>query len=174
MNIQDLKKKGFIKSLQGKDFILYTGLLLLAHERGLVGIETELVHMDWDNNRFVFKAVAIGKDGQRFTGYGDATTRNVGKMILPHASRMAETRAKARALRDFTGLGMTAFEEMIDEGDSLQELKQWANKLGGYDKLVKYCVVNNIKHPIDWDDAWRKKFETSIRNGNINLDEVTE
>jgi hypothetical protein len=27
---------------------------------------------------------------------------------------MAETRAKARALRDFTGLGLTAFEELGD------------------------------------------------------------
>ena len=112
MNIQQLKQRGFIKNLQGKDFILYTGLLVLAHEMRLISIETEPVTIDWENGRFVFKAVAIGKDGQRFTGYGDATTRNVGKMILPHALRMAETRAKARARRDFTGLGLTALEEL--------------------------------------------------------------
>ena len=114
MNLQELKKRGFIVSLQRKDFILYTGLIVLAHERGLTGIETEPVVMDFDNCRFVFKAVAIGKEGQRFTGYGDTTQHNCSKMILPHAIRMAETRAKARALRDFTGLGLTAFEELGD------------------------------------------------------------
>lgn len=115
MNIQELKKQGFIVQLQGKDFILYKGLLVLAHEMRLVSIETEPIEIDWEHGRFVFKAVAIGKDGERFTGYGDATTKNVGKKILPHALRMAETRAKARALRDFTGLGMTAFEEMDED-----------------------------------------------------------
>ena len=112
MNLEQLEQRGFIKKLQNKDFILYTGLLVLAHEMRLISIDTEAVTIDWENGRFVFKAVAIGKDGQRFTGYGDATTRNVNKMILPHALRMAETRAKARALRDFTGLGLTALEEL--------------------------------------------------------------
>lgn len=112
MDIIELKKRGFIVSLQRKDFILYTGLIVLAHERGLQGIETEAVLMDFENGRFIFKAVVTGKNGESFTGFGDATKFNVSKMILPHAIRMAETRAKARALRDFTGLGLTAFEEL--------------------------------------------------------------
>ena len=117
MNIEELKRRGFIVTLQRKDFILYTGLIVLAHERGLVSIETEPVQLDFENARFIFKAVVTGKDGQRFTGYGDATRHNVSKMILPHAIRMAETRTKARALRDFaagTGLSLTAFEELGD------------------------------------------------------------
>jgi len=114
MDLQELKRRRFIVTLQGKDFILYTGLIVLALERGLTGIETEPVLMDFENGRFIFKAVVTGKEGQSFTGYGDATKFNVSKMILPHAIRMAETRAKARALRDFTGLGLTAFEELGD------------------------------------------------------------
>lgn len=112
MNIQELKKRGYIVTLQRKDFILYTGLIVLAHERGLLSIETEPVDLDFENARFIFKATVRGKNGEAFTGYGDATRHNVSKMILPHAIRMAETRAKARALRDFTGLGLTALEEL--------------------------------------------------------------
>lgn len=106
-----LKKDGHIVTLQKKDFILYSGLLILAHERGLVGIDTEPIEIDWQNGRFVFKAVVHMKDGS-FTGYGDCTQHNTGRMIYPHAIRMAETRAKARALRDAVGLGLTSYEEL--------------------------------------------------------------
>ena len=49
MNIEELKRRGFIVTLQRKDFILYTGLIVLAHERGLVSIETEPVQLDFEN-----------------------------------------------------------------------------------------------------------------------------
>lgn len=110
-DLAKLKKAGHIVTLQKKDFILYSGLLLLAHSRGLLGIETEPVEIDWQNGRFVFKATVQMKDGV-FTGYGDCTQHNTGKMIYPHAIRMSETRAKARALRDAVGLGLTSYEEL--------------------------------------------------------------
>jgi len=111
LDLQTLKKHGYIKVLQGKEFILYSGLIWLAHEEGLHGIQTELIEADWDNGRFVFVATVTGKRGT-YTGYGDATTRNVSKGILPHALRMAETRAKARALRDYTSIGLCSVEEL--------------------------------------------------------------
>jgi hypothetical protein len=111
LDIQTLRQNNFIKNLQGRDFILYSGLIWLAHEEGLQGIQTELIEADWENGRFVFKATATGKRGT-YTGYGDATTRNVSKGILPHALRMAETRAKARALRDYTSIGLCSVEEL--------------------------------------------------------------
>lgn len=115
MEINELRRLGYIVQLNRKDFILYTGLIALAHQRGLLSIETEPIELDFENVRFVFKAVAKGKNGEIFTGYGDATKFNVSKNILPHAIRMAETRAKARALRDFTGLGITAYIELGPE-----------------------------------------------------------
>ena len=96
-----------VVQLQGKDFITYDGLLDMAHQMGLISLETELV----DKDPYIFRAVAK-TDKQTFTGYGDADNENVNKMIAKHKIRMAETRAKARALRDLTNVGMCSVEEM--------------------------------------------------------------
>jgi len=108
-----LRKEKLIVRLQGKEFILYAGLLALAHKHGLQSIETEMIstEKERDAGLFIFRAIVSGERG-RFTGYGDASKSNVGKMIVPHILRMAETRAVARALRSFTAVGMCSLEEL--------------------------------------------------------------
>src|SRR5215208_6860597 len=93
---------------QGKRFVLYAGLLEEAHSRGLRSIETDLLQIPGPGNGEVaiVKAVVRTEDG-KFTGIGDASPENV--------NRMAETRAKARALRDAINVGVTAFEELGGE-----------------------------------------------------------
>jgi hypothetical protein len=56
-----------------------------------------------------------------FAGIGDAAPSNVNRMIVPHLIRMAETRAKARALRDAVNIGVTAVEELGDFDDGGDE-----------------------------------------------------
>jgi hypothetical protein len=58
------------------------------------------------------------EDGRHFSGLGDASPENVGRTIAPHLIRMAETRAKARALRDAVNVGATAMEELSDGDDA--------------------------------------------------------
>ena len=101
---------------QGKRFVLYAGLLEEAHSRGLRSIETELLQVPGAENGDVaiVRAVVRMEDG-KFAGIGDASPQNVGRMIAPHLIRMAETRAKARALRDAINVGVTAFEELGGE-----------------------------------------------------------
>ena len=98
---------------QGKRFVLYAGLLEEAHNRGLRSIETELLQVPTSGNGEVaiVKAVVRTEEG-KFGGIGDASPENVNRAIAPHLIRMAETRAKARALRDAINVGVTAFEEL--------------------------------------------------------------
>ena len=58
------------------------------------------------------------KDGRRFTGIGDASPANVSPRLVPSLIRFAETRAKARALRDATNVGMVALEELDHEEEA--------------------------------------------------------
>ncbi len=107
---------------QGKQYVLYQGLLDEAHARGLRGIDTELVQVPTAENGNVALVKAVvemeatdGSEGSRtFSGIGDASPENVGRNIAPHIIRMAETRAKARALRDAVNVGATALEELSD------------------------------------------------------------
>ena len=113
-------RKEFIVERQGKTFVLYAGLLDLAHQNGLKSIRTELVQIPTEaNNRIaiVTATVVLEKEGveRTFTGIGDAAPNNVAPMMLTCLMRMAETRAKARALRDSVNVGVTAFEELGEE-----------------------------------------------------------
>ncbi len=110
----------FMIMRQGKQFVLFAGLLDEGHARGLKGIDTDLIQVPTAENGQVaiVKATVELEDGRTFSGIGDASPDNVGKMIAPHIIRMAETRAKARALRDAVNVGVASLEEMSD-GDDL-------------------------------------------------------
>jgi len=106
---------------QGKRFVLYAGLLEEAHSRGLRSIETELLQVPASSNGEVaiVRAVVRTEEG-KFGGIGDASPENVNRAIAPHLIRMAETRAKARALRDAINVGVTAFEELGGEEEGVE------------------------------------------------------
>jgi len=110
-------RRNFVKRLQGKDFILYGGLLELAKAKSIKRLEVEVVQIPSDANGHyaVCTALLEGADGSIYREVGDASPENVNKNIAPHLLRMAATRAKARALRDFTGIDMVAFEEVAIE-----------------------------------------------------------
>jgi hypothetical protein len=115
-------KKEYIITRQGKDFVLYEGLLDEAHQQGLKRISTTLVQIPHEDNGNIAVVQAEVETGKGvFAGIGDASPANVNRMIVPHLIRMAETRAKARALRDAVNIGVTAVEELGDFEDNGDE-----------------------------------------------------
>jgi hypothetical protein len=113
-------RKEFLVERQGKQFVLYAGLLSMAHEQGLKSIATQLVQIPNENNNRVAictASVRLEKDGvlREFHGIGDAAPNNVAPAMVNCLIRLAETRAKARALRDAVNVGMAALEELSDD-----------------------------------------------------------
>ncbi|MCA1731100.1 MAG: hypothetical protein LC751_17385 [Actinobacteria bacterium] len=83
----------------GRRFVLYAGLLDEAHAQGLRSIETELLQIPSSENGEVAIARAVVRTEEgKFSGIGDASPGNVGRAIVPHIIRMAETRAFPRKL----------------------------------------------------------------------------
>lgn len=123
-------RDGFLIDRHGKQYVLYAGLLDAAHERGLSSIETEIIQAPTAENgqvAIVHATVEMANmddeavTQRQFSGIGDASPANVSKQMVPHILRMAETRAKARALRDAVNIGVTALEEVSDEDSSASE-----------------------------------------------------
>src|SRR2546426_1401714 len=96
-----------------KEFTAYADLLGMAHDEGLKSIQTQILAQPSEENghRCIVKAVVELEKG-RFEGIGDADPGNVEGFLAPHLIRVAETRAKARALRDAVNVGVVSFEEL--------------------------------------------------------------
>lgn len=111
----------FLVQLKGKEFVTYAGLLDLAHQHGLGRLEVEIIQFPSAENNMecICRASAVSESGMVYTDIGDANPLNTNKMVSQHIIRMASTRAKARVLRDFTNIGITALEELGDDvGDT--------------------------------------------------------
>lgn len=109
-------KREFLIDRQGKQFVLYAGLLDLAHSQGLRAIRTRLVQVpSEDNNQVAIVAAEVETERGLFSGIGDASPANVSRAMLTATIRLAETRAKARALRDAVNVGVAALEETGEE-----------------------------------------------------------
>src|SRR5512141_317585 len=114
----DIKDKDGRK-IGEKEVATYAGILALAHDDGLRSIATTLVQAPTKENGMVAIVTAVVRTNKgEFTGIGDADPSNVNRTVASHLLRMAETRAKARALRDAVNLGVVSLEELgelVDE-----------------------------------------------------------
>ena len=126
--------EAFFISRRGVRMVLYAGVLQEAHERGIRSIETELLQVPNEDNgqTAIVKATVEmlasvelqngdheGR-GPRFSGLGDASPASTSSQMVPHLLRLAETRAKARALKDAVNIGVVSMEEMGGDEDSAQ------------------------------------------------------
>ena len=65
----------FIKNIEGKDFVIYAGLLDLAHQKGLVRMAVEIIQNPTaENGNMAIVKVQLSQNwGNWFTDVGDAT-----------------------------------------------------------------------------------------------------
>ena len=120
MNSRELTpefRKKFTTKIGGKkDAVLYNGLLALAHEDPRFGhIRSCITIYPSPENKFTAYARAEIYDKQhKLVGMeeADANVNNCGKMTAAAFPRMALTRAKGRALRDFLNIDMVTAEEV--------------------------------------------------------------
>jgi len=108
--------ESFIKKIDDKDFVLYAGLLDVAHQKNLISVDVELIQFPSDENKqtAICKATVKTFDGKTFSDIGDSNPQNCNSKVARHLIRMASTRAKARAFRDMDNIGLTALEELGD------------------------------------------------------------
>jgi hypothetical protein len=100
----------FVVELHGKQFVTFSGLLTLAHERGLASLKADFITVTTE--LALAHAVATFADGRTFEESADATPANVNSKIRPHFPRMALTRSKARCLRDALNIPLVCLEEL--------------------------------------------------------------
>jgi len=137
----------FITTIEGKDFVYYAGLLDLAHQKNLLKIEVNAIQYPTKENEHmaICRAIAQTSMGGTFSDIGDANPSNCNSKVAKHLLRMASTRAKARALRDLTNIGMTCLEELGDlsevvnseEKGKVQEKRTGVRKISKPEKKVE-------------------------------------
>ena len=114
-------KREFMVERNGRTFVLYAGLLDEAHRQGLKSITTQLIQVPGPDNGYTAICQAVVETSKGvFSGIGDASPENVPPQMRMHLIRMAETRAKARALRDAVNVGVAALEELAEEAEAVE------------------------------------------------------
>lgn len=113
---KDLKDEEF-KIEKGKPFVYLKGLERLAKERGIISAKVEdLDFVEKDGNILgvvcTYEYVFI--DGRTYHGSADATTKNCEGTFKLYLTAMAESRAKARALRTAFCISTCSVEEKAD------------------------------------------------------------
>ena len=110
----------FLVERRGRTFALYAGLLEAAHRAGLRRIQTRLLQAGTTENGDTWVVSAEVETAKGiFSGIGDASPTNVAASLRTALPRLAETRAKARALRDALNAGaLVSFEELGEHEES--------------------------------------------------------
>ena len=191
--IDQMRKMGHICILQGKEYVMFPGLLEMAHESGIKKIYNEIISIDHKNKSAVCRCTVVGERGE-FVAHGDSSPQNTGKIVQNAFIRMAETRATARALRFYLGVGMTARDELPGNGSkehiSIPDEKEnitkeidpnWERdrkwffaklKILGfqYDSLVEYTLMRGWDKPKHWTTERRANFIAKIEQGSLQID----
>ena len=169
----------FVQLRQGKPFVAYPGLLDLLHQlsEGFFAIDTEVLQLPTAENNLtavcqarvrIFDPQDADVVRRLTTGIGDADPSNVSAQMKPHLLRMAETRAKARALRDAVNVGMAALEELgPDDQPERREEPRPSSPVPG----AQHIVVEGKTYSRDEvQRAWHQRVREGVNAGLAGME----
>lgn len=112
-----------IRVINNRHFITYAGLLETATVQNLTELSVEVLQYPTETNHHmaVCKAKASLQSGKITSDLGEASPETLDPRIAKFALSMAATRAKARALRNLLGVGITSVEELGSFTDVIGE-----------------------------------------------------
>ena len=180
-------RKAFVQKIggnKGKDCILYNGLLALAHADERFGhIQAYITqYPSVENKQVCFaRAEIYSKDGKLIgMEEADASAANCGKMTAASFPRMACTRAKGRALRDFLNVGLVTADEINQvyepETATAKQVGQ-IKRLGKEAGYTKNELLDFIEDEFDTDvinELTEEEADLAIQKLQKEIDEGTE
>lgn len=129
LNLTDEFKKQYIVNIKGKDAIKVEGLVVLAHDKGMWKMDTEIIQYPSEENKWtaICKCTVGGYDWDpikkeirevEYSDIADANEANCTSMVAKSYIRMASTRAIGRALRKYTNCDMLCSSELSEVVDT--------------------------------------------------------
>lgn len=157
----------FTKKIQGKDFVLFEGLLEMAHAEGLKRVETQLLQAPHkDNGMLAIVRAVIETDKGIFSALGDASPESAERPMQPHLVRLADTRAIARAIRIAVNVGITAVEEINESEPIMGANGNGHNPNGAKSRKAKEDVETEVK------SAWLENPESVVLSFGKHADKT--
>jgi hypothetical protein len=103
----------YVITRRGVDYVLFTGLLVEAHQRGLRSIRTRMLRLpSAENGRWAVCQASVTTARGTFTALGDAHPGNAGRADPSTLLLLAQVRAKAHALCDALNLNLNPIEDL--------------------------------------------------------------
>ena len=161
-------------TLNGREYILFAGLLDEAHRQGLNAVKTCLLHVPTKEQPLAVVSAEVTTSKGTFHGLGDASPDNVNEWIAPHLIRMAETRAVARAFRFATNVSMTAYEELGRDSTSNGTVGAAAASNGSKKpKMTQEQYIRTLcdqrEVPVELELEIQKLFDHKAKTGKIPI-----
>ena len=161
-------------TLNGREYILFAGLLDEAHRQGLNAVKTCLLHVPTKEQPLAVVSAEVTTSKGTFHGLGDASPDNVNEWIAPHLIRMAETRAVARAFRFATNVSMTADEELGRDSTSNGTVGAAAASNGSKKpKMTQEQYIRTLcdqrEVPVELELEIQKLFDHKAKTGKIPI-----
>lgn len=114
LSIEDKRfREKYITIFEGNDLISYEGLRKLAHDK-IQKIFVNMISIPDETRRYaIARATVYSTDGKIWQAIGDASHENCAPEVVPYLIRIAEIRAKGRAMREMLGLDIIMLEEVF-------------------------------------------------------------